>query len=370
MKTRSVLVAGLVGLSFLANAQKDENDDMYFNRKDRAKLNAGKSFLVRETAAASVNTDLASNAGNPTDTYSGRSVNPEYAGPSTATAKQQTYFPSGFNYNPTGVNSNLYNNYNSSYNSSYGCNCYGSNYGMGYNPYMMNGFGYGYSPYSSMYSSMYYSPYSMFSPYSMMGSGWSLGYGYGSYYGYGSPYMSGYYGYGWPYSYYSYYPYSYGGYGSGSGDHGNPRVIGHRPSRSDMHSMAGTRTGNYYTSSYSNGGTGRTVTGGRNAASNNNSYYDRSWRQNPNVNPAANHNGNGSRVSSYSNGNYSGGWNGSSSRSGWSGGRSSSWGGNSNFGNGGFGGGGRSSSFGGGGGFSGGGGGGHSGGGGGHGRGR
>src|SRR5882757_5977192 len=215
MKTKYTMLMLAMGLSAAALAQ--ENDDMYFNSKDRAVVvKANEVVLAKKYHQDDVDA-VRSNPVNPSDSYSGRGVNPEY----NAQAKNGTsvvqndpdYFVTG--YQPKNVNSNLYNNtsaysntsYNSGYGSPYGYSGFGSPYSSMYSPYA-----FGYSPYSMM------SPYSMYSPYGGMGMyGMGMGMGSGFYSGfgmgysmmYGSPYSMMSMGYGMG-SMYSPYGYGYG----------------------------------------------------------------------------------------------------------------------------------------------------------------
>lgn len=308
----------MIGVSAATMAQ--EVDDMYFNSKDRAKLNEVTATAMVQRYYQEDQQAVKTNPVNPSDSYSGRGVNPEYnAQYKNGTALVQNnpdYFLS--NYQPKSVNSNLYNGgYNSYSNPYYGNSAFSNPYyggmGMGYG-YSPMGMGYGYSPYSS-----FYSPYSMFySPYT---SGLSMGMGYYSMYGMGS---SMYYGMGYGMSYgmgYGMSPYGYGygynPYGTtviiNNADYNNGAVTGRRPMRTSA-------LNNEYVGQTSGVATGRTQPGGRASSQN---YYDNNWK-----NTASNLN---STRSSYYNDN-----NGNSNRS--------SWGGNGNGNNGGWGGG-RSSSF-------------------------
>src|SRR5258706_15601775 len=209
MKTKSILLSLLAITSGIC-AFAQENDDMYFSSKDRAKINLPsreKVVLASAKGNSSVQTINAS------DSYSARNENPDYiAGAKVGSNASTTssYFTPNYQGN---LNQSLYSNT---------CNCGNnaySSYGYG-SPYGYNNYGYG-SPYSNMYGMGYgYNPYSM---YGMgMGYGYGMGYGmgypmmsygmgfgYSSMYGmYGSPYMG--------YGMYGYNPYSYGmGYGYG-----------------------------------------------------------------------------------------------------------------------------------------------------------
>jgi len=257
MKTRIVIGSLMATLmTFQVIAQRAENDDMYFKSKDREKLKA-------EKATATVSTDdkidsdyntfrkkhfdkneeaaeTASENVNPTDSYSARTINPEYISRSNAeqaSEEEQNYYVEGYvpantydSYSATNYNNNNNNlNYNNGYyNGNYG---YGSNYGNGSN------YGYG-SPYNSLYSPYYGSSNPWMSPYYGGGSGlsFSLGYmmgspgmNYGMSYGYGSSSYN-------PYNCYpSYYSPYYNGYPTtsyynGGTDSSQPNY-GKRPSR-------------------------------------------------------------------------------------------------------------------------------------------
>lgn len=276
-------------VAFTAISQ--EYDDMYFNSKDRAKINKNK---------ISADLGLAKNAGrnaeaitpiNTTDSYSARNINPEYAAQinsGSAPTIEDDYFIADFQ--PTGVNRNLSNcncGSGSFYNPYYGNNAFNNPY-YGYS----NGFG---SPYSSFYPSSWGYP-----SYGGFRSGLSMGYGYGGYYsglysGLGSGFYSGLgYGYGsyggnfWnPYNslyggYYGYYP------GQtiiiNNGDTGANRVsYTKRSSRSSSinHAVDNSRPntiGNVTT-------TGRsTVSGGRSRSSSP-AYYDSGWKRNQTTSP-------------------------------------------------------------------------------------
>jgi hypothetical protein len=312
MKTRYTMLTLALGLSVAAFAQ--ESDDMYFNSKDRAVVvKANEVVLAKKYRQDDIDA-VRSNPVNPSDSYSGRGVNPEY----NAQAKNGTsivnndpdYFVSGFQ--PKNVNSNLYNN-SSAYsstnynNSAYGYGGFGSPYSAMYSPYA-----FGYSPYSMMYSpySMMYSPYSMYSPYGGMygmgmGSGFYSGFGMGYSMMYGSPYSMIGFGYGMG-SMYSPYGYGYGGYPSTVvvTDQRNT-AYGRHPSRSSgLNNYVSTNTRNDATIVGSNG---RVREGGRSRTDSQPNYYNSGWRNS----------------SDYSNtrSGYSGG------NSGWSGGNTgNSWG--------------------------------------------
>lgn len=267
MKTKYALLILSLGVSAVAAAQ--ETDDMYFNAKDRlSQIESNQAVMASRYAERDAQA-IATRPVNPSDTYTGRGVNPEYNAQKKngAIIGEDTvdYFLS--NYAPKDVNKNLYNA-NNTYT---GCGCgYRSPYSSysAFNPYgMYSPYGSMYSPYGSMYSPYGYSPYS-----SMMGYGYGGGYGYGSMLslsmgygmGLGSPYGYGY-GYGNPYGYAGN-PYSYGY---------NPDVAtvvyGRRPVRST--SVANATAGSA-TMARTNGRT-------RDVGQARTQYYDQGWRKNP-----------------------------------------------------------------------------------------
>lgn len=318
MKSRFIYLLMLALVAFSAQAQKVENDDMYFNAKDRLALNATKPVRFM---AAKEETTVASTI-NPTDSYSARNVNPEYISRSKVDpSSQQSGNSSSYfvpNFQPKGVNQNLasnnYSNYNS-FNNPYYYSPY-SNYGFGspyssfypynsfgYSPMMSMGYGgYGYSPWSSMFSlglgcgygSMWGSPSMSF---------WNNYYGMNSF-GY-SPwgYNSMLYGYGYnPYSYYGNY---YGGNTviiNGSDYNGRGAVYGKRASRS-------TDIDNSYSSDNRNVTTvdshGRNRGSSGRVSDGSSTYYNSSWRSNPSNNNSGWNNSGRTSGNSWDNGNSS-----------------------------------------------------------------
>ncbi len=102
MKSKVALLSLVSFLfAFAASAQGVENDDMYFNSKDRAKLNATKASEVSYTASIKKNKKeiVEDEPVNPTDSYSARNVNPEFAARSnseTAQADNEDYFVNNY----------------------------------------------------------------------------------------------------------------------------------------------------------------------------------------------------------------------------------------------------------------------------------
>ena len=179
---------------------------MYFNSKDRAKLKSQKASEEASVMASAKKTKknqvIEDEPVNPTDSYSARNVNPEFAARSnsqTAQADNQDYFVNNYRYNTNSNLNNFNNNFNTwNSNAWYSPNYYGSSINSWNTPY--------YGSYYDAYGSPWYNPYyrsgwsSSFSYY----WGSSYNYGWGSGFGmacaYGNPYMNS-----WGYA-----PYSYG----------------------------------------------------------------------------------------------------------------------------------------------------------------
>lgn len=322
MKTGIAFVALL---TVVIGVRAQESDDMYFNSKDRAKLNAERAVL----ATTIQNTDdesLVQSRINPSDSYAGRGENPEYTSRSRFNTDNEEadapYFISGYQ-PPISVNQGL-TNYNNSFYSPYS---FGNN-GF-YNPYA-------YSAFSPSFYGGYSSGWSMGLGYSFgMGSGWfgNMNYGFGNmwgspsnmfwdnYYGYGN------YGFGSGFNNWGFSPWNNWGYSgfypgnviiiNNGGDNGRNVAYRKRTDRSDYVNTTGGQTRNaatYTRNSREINSGGRTRSEGTQSE-----YYDRSWKRNPEVNPAR---------SSWSSSSNAG--QGSSTRSSWgtdtnSGGRTSSW---------------------------------------------
>jgi len=275
-----------------------ESDDMYFTSKDRAALKAQKASEQSSYAASAkkpkkVEQATAEEVINPTDSYSARNVNPEFAARSnsqTAVADNQDYFMSNYKYTTA---ANL-NKWNSNYNNYAGSPWYApSYYGPSINewgsPYGSSGY---YNPWCSPYYSSGYS--SSFSYYggSSWNYGWGSGIGMGMSYAFGNPYMNswgGYPGYGYGYGNYGY----GGGYGyypstvviiNNGGDNGRNVVYGKRASHGGMvtrpQDASYTRSRTNYAATVrptaTNAG-GRVSTSGT-TTQRQEDYYNRSWR--------------------------------------------------------------------------------------------
>lgn len=346
MKTRGILVA-MVLLGFSAAFCQTEYDDVYFSRKDRNKRQSLEPKALKTFDKTTEDFPIIAKAHRTVDGYTGRTINPDYQSNYSTGTEVSSYFVPNYQPRVSG----------SGYSSMYANNtCYSCNNGWGMRNRIGFGMGWGYSPF---YSGWGYSPYgynnywNMYDPYGYSGynawNSWGYGYPYSSW---GSPY----YGSGWGvgYGYAGFYGgwYSNNYYGSPSVNYPDNQVAhtyGKRSSRNSgvVNEGITSRSGQGVAGGQQ-GGTrgGRVATAG--STTSGSRYYQRGWRQDPNVNPSIVSNGStGSRT-------RSSGWISGGSGNTGGGSRSSSWGdsnggwGNSNWNNtGSFGGGGsRSSSFG------------------------
>ena len=309
MKTKVAFLTILaLAASVCVFAQSTEDDDMYYTSKDRAALNASHQLVLSSDNARRITESEIASTINPTDSYSARNVNPEYISGVKMSGNKTSatpYFTP--NYQPTSVNQNLASN-------STNCNCGNSSY---------NGFNNGYNRYGS-----FGSPYSNYggygySPYSMMGNGFygsglTFGLGLGSGFGYGS-------GYGSPYGFGNNY-YGMNSYNGGYNSFYNPYRYGSNTilvvDRPRPQSTRNQQVDRYYSST---GVRGRNDigNGGRVAAnSTSQPYYNRTWRNDAQVNRESN---TWTNSRSYQQ-NYNNSWNNNNwgSRSDFGGGRSSS----------------------------------------------
>jgi hypothetical protein len=288
-----------VGIASMSSAQQIENDDLYFNAKDRAKLVASRPVTLK--IQAQENLEVKSPI-NPTDSYSARNVNPEYLAQSKMNPKDDSADAPYFipDYTPKGVNQNL--NSNSSLWNNF-------NYATAWNtPYygMMPGWG---SPFNSFYPygnfyRNWYDPfgYNGFNNFYQPGwsSFWSLGFGTGwntwgnSWAWGGSPFWNSYYynNYmGWNsfnnWGGYGYYPNTIVVINNGSDYNGRKAVYGKRVSRSNDLSNTVTynnrSTGN--TAVVDSNGKVRGSSGRVSSGNESGGYYQKGWRTNPATNP-------------------------------------------------------------------------------------
>ena len=137
MKTKSILLSLLAITSGIC-VFAQENDDMYFNSKDRVKLRAQQQKEQAYASNSDYNGGYANNSStsntSPDLSYSGRNLNPEYASrqnSQTAQTDNQNYYDANYRYStstsPYNTASN-YNNWNNSYNSWYNNPWYNSSW--------------------------------------------------------------------------------------------------------------------------------------------------------------------------------------------------------------------------------------------------
>ena len=286
-----VIILSLLSFVVVGSAfAQVEQDDMYFNSKDRAKLREAQK--TNSVVLASRNSRERDEDINPTDSYSARNVNPEFtsrAQSKTAAEDEQDYFVTNYRY----ANQGYYNNFNTRYNTWYNSSWYRSNYwGSSINGWNSPYYGSAFDAYGNPWANPYYR------------SGWSSGFSfyYGNSWNYGmnncfscSPYAyyDPYYDFYNPYNAYS--PYSFWGpsyynrpmyrYGGGWGtptrvvyvNDVNRGVYGKRSSRSAQIERDGDRgtrgTGRIVEESRDGG---RTPSGGR--INREQEYYNNTWR--------------------------------------------------------------------------------------------
>jgi len=194
MKTRNVLMslaaALLAGGAF---AQTIENDDMYFSAKDRAKLRSSQTSEMMASAKPAKKATLVEENEkniNPTDSYSARNVNPEFAARSNAQVAQadnEDYFINNYQHTTATDLNNWNNNFSSWYgNSWYSPNYYGSSINSWNSPY------YGFNdPYMSPWYNPYWSNSGWSTSFSYYwGNSWNYGWG-GNYNYWNQPYCGG-----------------------------------------------------------------------------------------------------------------------------------------------------------------------------------
>ncbi|NOS93467.1 MAG: hypothetical protein HOP30_16220 [Cyclobacteriaceae bacterium] len=260
MKTKVTFLTFLaVAASICGVAQSTaELDDMYFTSKDRSTVNAARKLVLSSESARNVTTSETASVINPTDSYSGRNVNPEYVAGSKVNGSSPvvaSYFSP--NYMPMAVNQRIVNNCGTCSNSTY------TNFNSSYFPYSNYGY-YGMNPYSS---------YSMMNPYYGFGNGFyqpGLSFSIGNFYGngFGSPFYNNYYGMGSYYGYGSFYNSFYNPYGYG---YSSSVIVVDRPR---PQSARNAEVNRYYTA---NGVRTSPSTGGR-VATSPTEYYNKTWR--------------------------------------------------------------------------------------------
>ncbi len=310
-----VVMFNLVALLFASAtfAQGVENDDMYFNSKDRAKLRAQQA-TEKAAYSASVEKRAKNNKPaeqeyylNPTDSYSARNVNPEFAARSNSQMAQvdnQDYFVSDYRYNTVNSINSWNNNFNSWYtNPWYNTNYFGPSINNWNSPYYGSAFdGWG-NPWNNPYyrsgwgSSFSYHWGSSWNYGWGNGMGWGMNAGWGNPYmmnGWGNPYMNSWssFGYGgaWGWNRWNnnFYPRTVvivnnGGEGAGRGiEYGKRATRTSAVTTPQRGAVNNTRTRSTYVAPTTGGRP--SDAGGRVATENRNQrqadYYNRSWRTN------------------------------------------------------------------------------------------
>jgi hypothetical protein len=322
MKNKVMMVNLVVMLlASVTYAQRVENDDMYFNSKDRAKLKAQKASEEASYVASVKKTKKSQFSeeefNNPTDSYSARNVNPEFAARSNsqiAQADNEDYFVNNYRYN----NSSNLNNWNNNFNNWYSNPWYSANYfGPSINAWNSPYYGSNFDSWGNPWANPYYrSGWSSSFSYHW-GSPWNYGWGngMGMNFGYGNPYMNSWSSWGPSFGY---------GYNSwfcpsnnvfiinNGGESGRNIAYGKRASHGGMvttpQDAVNNRTRSNYVPTSSTGGRqsnpgGRVVTQSTNQRQED--YYNRSWRN-------SQQSGQGSAPSRSSSNN---GWSNSSNRS-------------------------------------------------------
>lgn len=188
----NIILFTLLASMFVGRASAQvEQDDMYFNSKDRVKLR--ESQKVSELAMASARKKVQQEEdelNNPKDTYSARNVNPEYtsrAHSKGAQEDEQDYYVNNYRYNQA----QQFNNWNNNFNNWYGNSWYRNSY---WGP-SVNAWNSPYYGYYDSFNSPWYDPYwsqngwsGSFSFYH--GSSWNYGWG-GNYNYWNRPYSPG-----------------------------------------------------------------------------------------------------------------------------------------------------------------------------------
>ena len=342
MKTKVIILRLISFIGVSCAFAQVEQDDMYFNSKDRAKLRAAQK-ANEVTYASAVKKEkksaVAEEEFNPTDSYSARNVNPEYTSRSqsqTAKTSDEDYFVNNYQYaSSPAYNSNNYNNWNNNFNNWYGNSWYRPNYygsinawnspygaynsmnSPWYDPYWSNsGYSSSFSCYygnSWNYSNPYYNGFNSYYGLNSYYGGYGSGFGYGMGMGFG--YGSGWYGNNYGGGYYGGYPGSVVIINNGENSGGRSVVNGKRPTRSGS-MMSGSNNNSRSRSTVVSTPSGRDVSNGRVSTSQNQTteYYNRSWRNNSsnssNNAPASNRSSTQqNRPSSWSNSSNTNSWN-------------------------------------------------------------
>lgn len=217
MNTRIYLLTIMSFFVSAVAAQNIENDDMYFNSEDRAKVFAAREASASSRVSEQIEEEEQREDVNPTDSYSGRNVNPEYISRSQneiAEEDEENYYVDDYRLN----NQRNFNSWNSQYNNWYNNPWYSSAYYApsihGWNsPY----YGSRYDPWGSPWNNPYYrSGWSSSFSYYWGNSwdygwgsnfGWGMSYGWGNNWGWRNPWRSAW---GYPGYFDPYYGHGYG----------------------------------------------------------------------------------------------------------------------------------------------------------------
>ncbi len=275
MNIKGIILGLISSLAISGAVAQVEQDDMYFNAKDRAKLNEARKSDAVAMASNSVR-NREDEEFNPTDSYSARNVNPEYtsrANTQSSQADEEDYYVSNYRYD----NQSNFNNWNNNFNSWYGSSWYRPNF---YSPNMYgwnSPYAYGFNdPYSSPWYDPYYSNNRWSSSFSFYyGSYWNRPYclsGFNSYYGSGS--------------YWNYrYPQTVVIVNNGESG-GRGISYGKRPTRGSA--IVGNNQGNRSRDNSVIGSGGRTDNSGGRVTTNRNQseYYNRNWNNTNTSSPA------------------------------------------------------------------------------------
>jgi hypothetical protein len=287
MKIKVILFSLLLSVIGGSAFAQVEQDDMYFNSKDRAKLReAKKTSELTMASARKKEKQEEDEMNNPKDTYSARNVNPEFTSRSQSKAAQEDeedYFVTNYRYD----NVNRYNDFNNNFNNWYGNSFYRNSY---WSP-SINSWNSPYYGYYDSFNSPWYDPYWSQNGWSSSfsfhyGSNWNYGWG-GNYNYWNRPYCPGWNSYYSSNAYWNSYRYpSTIVVINNSESAGRGVAYGKRPTRGS--SIAPDR-GETRSRSTSVSGSGRPseVSGGRSSSNNRaqSEYYNRSWK-NTNSQPA------------------------------------------------------------------------------------
>jgi hypothetical protein len=286
-----VLLLSLVSSMIIGSALAQvENDDMYFNSKDRAKLQSQRKsdemFALASAKKARKETEALN---NPTDSYSARNVNPEFTSRSKsrmASEDEENYFMDNYKYNTYSG----YNNFNNNFRNWYSNPWYRASF---YSPFI-NTWNSPYYGYYDSFNSPWYDPAWSYNGWSSSfsyyyGNTWNYGWG-GNYNYYNRPYCPSSY-------YYNSYSSYYGGYSpyygsnwywnnyrnpgtvviiNNGNDNGRHTSYGKRPTRGST--VVGNTDNRSRSTIYDNGSVDSGNSGGRISTSGRTEYYNKTWK--------------------------------------------------------------------------------------------